>query len=467
MANSPSGTYLTRRNFLAASTFPLLAAAQTRRLAAKDRTVIVISLDGIPGWAWDDPRMPAPNLLKLAKEGVLGEGMTPPNPTVTWPSHTTMVTGVSPAKHGVLYNGLPVRLGERQAVRVEPWRPKDELVLTPTVYDKAFAAGLTTAQVDWVAISEPKTITWQFPEIPDPDGPLEKELVADGVMTREEVEEFRKSNPAWRDLKWTQAGAYIIRKHKPNLLLFHLLNTDAINHNSGPKTMASHTAYALADAHTATLLRAVEDAGLKDRTTFLIVSDHGFKTAQKIIKPNAILRREGLLGGSAMEVVCDVYVVPEGGTAMVYVTNSQKRNELLARALEMFRNVEGVETVLAAKDFAAYGYPQPEPGGRMADLVLAARDGYAFSGSSNGEAIVPAGGTNGSPGNHGYLNTLPELRTTFIASGYGIQQGKKIGRINAADIAPTIAFLLGVDMGKVEGRVLNEILTPDAAPAAR
>ena len=61
---------------------------------------------------------------------------------------------------------MPVRTGEGKPLRVDPWVPKDELVLAPTVYDLAHEAGLTTAEVDWVAIHKPKTITWSFAERP-------------------------------------------------------------------------------------------------------------------------------------------------------------------------------------------------------------------------------------------------------------------------------------------------------------
>ncbi len=442
----------------------LVSAALAQPIPAKDRTIIVISLDGFPGYAWDDPRLPVPHLRKLAKEGVMGEGMTPPNPTVTWPSHTTMITGVSPAKHGVLFNGLPVRNGDRKPLSIAPWRPKDELVLAPTVYDKAYAAGLTTAQVDWVAISEPKTITWQFPEVPNPEGQIEREMVAAGNITAEEVEEFMKSNPAWRDEKWTQAAIHIVKKHKPNLLLFHLLNIDSINHSAGPKTAASNASYALADKHVGELLRAVEEAGLKDKTTIFVVSDHGFKSATRIIKPNALLRDKGLLTGSGTSIECDAYVLSLGGTAMFYVTNPAKRDQLIQQAKNLFRATEGIEKVIEPGEYATYGYPQPTPNGRMGDLVLAAKDGYAFNNSATGEGVIPVGaGTY--PGHHGYLNSLPELRTTFIAWGKGIQKGKTIGRISAADLAPTIAYLLGLDMGKLDGQVVKDILTADSAPS--
>src|SRR5688500_8089548 len=72
-------------------------------------TVIVISLDGFPASALADPMVPVPTLRRLAAAGAAAAGMTVVNPAVTWPNHTTMVTGVHPAKHGVLFNGILVR----------------------------------------------------------------------------------------------------------------------------------------------------------------------------------------------------------------------------------------------------------------------------------------------------------------------------------------------------------------------
>src|SRR5690606_34688812 len=143
----------------------LLAAAPyilPAQLAPKDRTVIVISIDGFPAFAWQDVRLPMPNLQRLAREGVLADGMTPPNPSVTWPSHTTMITGVSPSRHGVLYNGMPAATPAGTPMRVEQWVAKEKLVLFPTLYDKLFEAGFTTAEVNWVAVFQAKTITWSF-----------------------------------------------------------------------------------------------------------------------------------------------------------------------------------------------------------------------------------------------------------------------------------------------------------------
>ncbi len=70
------------------------------------------------------------------------------------------------------------------SMSIEPWRNKDLLVHARTVYDAAFEAGLTTAQVDWVAIYGARTITWSFPEQPDPKGLIEGELVSAGSSPR-------------------------------------------------------------------------------------------------------------------------------------------------------------------------------------------------------------------------------------------------------------------------------------------
>src|SRR5947199_10860059 len=97
------------------------APALAQPMGDRTRHVIVISLDGFPASVLRDPKLPFPVLRKLMREGASAAGMKPVNPTVTWPNHTAMVTGVNTARHGVIYNGLPVRGGEGQPVRVEPW----------------------------------------------------------------------------------------------------------------------------------------------------------------------------------------------------------------------------------------------------------------------------------------------------------------------------------------------------------
>lgn len=184
--------------------------------------------------------------------------MTIANPAITWPNHTTLVTGVYPQKHGVLYNGLVVRGVPGKPNTIEPWADKAKLVRVPTVYDAAFHAGLTTAEIDWVAITCPGTINWSFAEIVDPTAVLPREMVAAGVVTGKEILAFAEKKPvvsthveppkrlnaAERDELWTRAASFVFTQHRPNPLMFHPLNTDGQHHRYGPGSAESRTALA-------------------------------------------------------------------------------------------------------------------------------------------------------------------------------------------------------------------------------
>src|SRR5829696_209744 len=104
-----------------------LSNAQAPRTPPNSNHVVVISLDGFPGWAMDDPYLPVPTLRRLAASGATAKTMRPVDPTVTWANHTSMITGVPPAQHGVIFNGLLIRKPGVVPV-VEPWRDKAELV---------------------------------------------------------------------------------------------------------------------------------------------------------------------------------------------------------------------------------------------------------------------------------------------------------------------------------------------------
>lgn len=434
------------------------AFAQSAAVPAKDRTVILISIDGLPAWLWADPTLPVPNLRRLAREGAVAERMTVSNPSITWINHTTLVTGVNPQKHGVLFNGLLVRQPAPLPPVIEQWRDKADLVRVPTVYDLAHRAGLTTAQVDWVAILNAGTINWEFLELPRAGGEIERELVQKGVVTAQEIATFAKGkNIAWRDLIWTEAACHIMRTRKPNLLLFHLLTTDAINHANGPGSQASHTAFAYADRLVGDLLKAIEDAGLKDKATVLIATDHGFKKVAKVVYPNVVLRKAGMIQvDKELVSSCDAYVMAQGGMAFVYVTDPARRATLIPQLRELFTATEGVDKVIDGNEGPTLGMPTPAENQGMGDLILFAKAGYAFQAKFNGEETV-AVSTN-YLGTHGYPASDPELDGAFIAWGYGIKPGVKVPRVRNLDVAPTIAELLGVKLEPVDGAPIREIM---------
>jgi predicted AlkP superfamily pyrophosphatase or phosphodiesterase len=401
--------------------------------------VVVISLDGFPASALDDPKLPAPTLRRLMSNGVHA-AMRAVNPTVTWPNHTSMMTGVGADQHGLLANGAIVRTGAWPPIRVDPHIDKAEMVRAPTVYDVAHRAGLTTAQVDWVAIEKAPTITWAFREWASSEGPLEKEMIAKGAITSADLDGFTKANILFRDQIWTHAGEYLIRTHKPDLLLFHLLALDSNSHNYGPNTLATHTAMAFLDGCVERLVNAAQTAGVADRTTFLIVSDHGFKTYNSQIRPQVALEQAGLSDKA--------YVLPEGGTAFVYVSD----DALIPRVRATLTGVEGVERIMGVAEFPALGLPTPERDPQFGQLMLSAKDGYSFSGAMGGPVTAAAPQTGGS---HGYLAADPDMHAIYIASGYRVRAQGRISEVSNLDIAPTIARLLGVQLPSAKGKPIG------------
>ena len=116
---------------------------------ARGPKVVVISLDAFGAASLHEPQLPAPTLHALMQRGVYAVSMQPINPTITWPNHTAMVTGVDASLHHVLVNGLIVNQRTATPPRIDMGAPKSRLVAVPTVYDVAHQAGLTTAEVDW------------------------------------------------------------------------------------------------------------------------------------------------------------------------------------------------------------------------------------------------------------------------------------------------------------------------------
>lgn len=426
--------------FVAVCSFSGFAAEP--QIAAKERMVILISLDGFPGFALEDPKQPVPTLRRLIRNGAWAR-MRTINPTITWPNHTAMVTGVRADEHGLLVNGTILRTNGWPPVRVDPTIDKEKMVHAPTVYDAAHKAGLTTAEVDWVAINNAPTITWSFHEWATPEGPLEREMIERGALAIDEVRDFTKFNIVWRDQVWTKAAAYLIREHKPNLMLFHLLTLDATHHRYGPRSLAGTGAMAFLDSCVAQVVEAVHQAGMTERTTFFVVSDHGFKGYTNEIRTAVALASNGLAKAA--------YVLPEGGTGFLYF-NSTNSPEVSRKVLELMKSVEGIADVITPDRFAALGLAQPGKDPQMFDVLLAAKNGYSLSGATGGPVTAAVPQLSGS---HGYLASDPDLDAIFIASGYGVKQGAKLDPVRAIDIAPTIAKLLGVSLPKAKGKPLD------------
>lgn len=437
--------------------FPWSFPAESPAADAKPRNVVLITLDGFPAYLLDDPQASLPNLRALAARGASAvQGMRVTNPSVTWPNHTTLVTGVHPDRHGVLFNGILTRGKPGEPIHLAGDKTQAELVKIPLLYDLLRQAGLSSAAINWPCTRGSESLTDNFPDVPNEleytTPRLKQELTDRGLLQR-----FEEGGGVVRDEIWVEAACEVIRRRMPRLLTLHLLNLDGTHHAYGPLTRPGYTAAALLDANVGRIFKALEEARVWDDTVVFVVADHGFISVTKAIRPNAVLRREGLLKIEGSKVVsARAMVVSEGGIGMVYLTDPKTAAQDAQIVRRLFEGKEGIAAVLGPEDFPKHHLPSPSEDSEMADLVLAAQDGYAFSGVATGDSLITGG--RDKTGTHGYLAVNPKMNALFVAAGPGIRSGVKLDVVDNVDMAPTIGRILNVPLPNVAGRVLDGIL---------
>lgn len=413
----------------------------------KDRHVIVISIDGLRPEFYLSDDFDTPTLKAMAREGAHAKAVVPAYPSVTYASHATIVTGVRPARHGIYTN---TKFGETGGTPEWYWETKDFQAKTiwQTAREKGFKVAITSwptsvgAKVDWLvpqrwAAFQGEKTSELLMKHSTPGLIAELGLVL-GVPS---AEEFSKKENADRFI--AGAAAYVFSKYKPHLLYVHLIQADAVQHEYGRDAEETKRAVRKVDQNVARIRRAVEKAGLADRTVLVVVGDHGFSDVQESIAPNTLLAAAGLIDLEGSKVVgWRALGHSSGGSMAVYA----KDQASALRAREVLEKASaGYYSIMDRKALDELGFNP------RAAFALEARDGVSFSGSARGEF---AGHKPGSKGQHGFLPTKPQMATGFLAAGPGIRPGP-IERMELVDVAPSVARLLGFEMKDVEGSIVG------------
>jgi predicted AlkP superfamily pyrophosphatase or phosphodiesterase len=446
---------------LAALFFVTGAVHADSNAAANSNHVIIISLDGmrpefyLPG----ELSSTCETLTSLRDAGSYAKGGAfPPYPSMTYCGHASIITGVLPARHGVTANSMfePPSTEGRGF-----WFADD--IQTPALWDMAHKAGLTVGTVSWPSTAKSKSIDWNVPEFWTTTFGNELELMRRYASAGLFDDIERSAGPLTADrLKDGQAhdaflaasAIEIIRQHKPNLMLVHLIETDKEQHRGGRSSPELPAVLRRVDGHLYNIIEATKKAGIYEQTTFIILGDHGFANVTTGIAPNVLLAEKGFITLEGKRVTdWKAMVQNTGGSAGVYLrdpkdlsTATKVRALLGANALDA--SGKRLYQIIDKDRLVKLGGP------RDAAFYLESELGNMFSGSMNGEFIRPAP----LKGNHGYLFDKPGLQTGFIASGRGIKKGVVLDTIRLVDVAPTAAELLGLHMENTDGQTLKEIL---------
>jgi predicted AlkP superfamily pyrophosphatase or phosphodiesterase len=430
-----------------------------------DRIVVMISVDGLAAYYIDDPKAQMPNIRALADAGARAASMKASTPTVTWPNHTTLVTGDNPARHGVVGNNYFDRVTLKNVVLIsDPNFDKDQIVKVPTIYDLAKQAGLRTAGIRWPATRNAKTLDWTFPDVASNDllhqtttPALLAETQQAGIWEDGKSQGNGDKVQIVSDVMCTKIFNYVLHNHRPQFALLHLIEVDHTEHMSGPKSPQAYDAVKTADAQVGEVWQELQK-DFPGKATLLVVSDHGFSPTLHVLTPNEVLRDAGLVEVKGIRVVAgSVRIITQGGAALVYVLDEANRSSIIDKVTKAFTGAVGVEKIIGPNELKDCGVADPSVDPHAPDMILLADEGYAFGDTAGG--ALPASAKPEHKGSHGHDADLPDLHATFVAWGLGIKTGARLGEIQNIDVAPTLAKLLGISMPNTDGKPLDAVLS--------
>jgi predicted AlkP superfamily pyrophosphatase or phosphodiesterase len=415
----------------------------------------MISVDGLrPDYitAADAHGTKLPNLRRFLKEGTYADGVQGVVPTVTYPSHTALVTGVWPSKHGILANATFDPLQKNQ----QGWYWYAEDIRVPTLWDAAAQAGRTTASIQW-PVTVGAHINWNIPEFwrasTADDAKLLRAVSTPGLLAEAgaELGEYHggiETSTEGDEVRGRYAQ-WILEKKHPGLLTLHLTALDHIEHDTGPFSPEAIAVLERLDTVIGNL-REVAERLAPGRVLLAVVSDHGFAKTDAQLNLFPAFREAKLFTADEKGKVTDWKAMPwvTGGSAAI-VLKDPNDSATLAQVRDLLAKLasdpaNGIDRVLEAEELHKRGgYP---PASFFVSLKPGWRTGYTADGPVLSK--VKPGGT------HGQLPDVPDLRASFFLVGPGVPAGRNLGLIDMRDVAPTLAHLAGFSLPTADGKIL-------------
>jgi len=412
--------------------------------------VLMISVDGLrPADVIqaDKIGLAVPNLKHMMAAGAYAEGVTGVLPTLTYPSHTTLITGVAPARHGV-GNNLTF---DPTNINQVGWYWYAQDIKAPTLWSAARAAGLTTVNVHWpVSVGAP--VDYNLPQIwrtgHEDDRKLMRALATPGLLDALEA----KLGPYAQGIDESVEGdetrirfaAELIAEKKPALTTVYLASVDHNEHAFGPGSPEALAAIARNDAMIGRLVTAARKA--EPDLTVVVVSDHGFQPVATDINLIAPFIAAGLITIDANGKITDWQAEPwfMGGSAGV-VLKRPDDPALVAKVSALLDSLKadpdmGLSAILDREAIAKMG------GSPLCSFLIAFRAGFEPGHDPRAAKQVPST----YKGMHGYLPSAPTMRSSLFVEGPGLHRDGDLGQVDMRAIAPSVARILGVDFAGAE-----------------
>lgn len=394
--------------------------------------LIIISIDSLTD---EDIKRAknTPNINKLIEGGTYIKNINGIYPSLTHPCHATIITGKTPGIHKIISN-------RDYSLPHHPWFNNINDIKCPSVIDFFKEKGASIASCRWPLTKNGfNKIDYLIPEITDEnelkDDILKRYLEISSPslssIIKKHINILKLKKQPEEDLFSNSCVCDIIRNFKPDVLLTHPACVDTYKHHKGIENIETIEMVKIVDTMVGDIIRAVEEAGLIDQTTFIVLSDHGHMKAEREIALNEIFRRDGLYG----KIIADEC----GHSAEIYLNGITEKDALSYLRAKTKDKKTGIERIFTKDELKArYGIF-----GTFSFMVES--DSYSqFSNNINCDIETKTKiDDHHGVSTHGHM---PEKgpKPIFIANGPQIER-KTIQEESMLKEAPTFLKIMGID----------------------
>lgn len=437
---------------------PLVLMVST--LAVHAAPVLMISIDGLkPEYITqaDAHGMKLPYLRTLLEKGTYADGVVGIWPTVTYPSHTTLITGVWPAEHGIYNN----QIFDPEQEYSGAWNWYASEIRVPTLWSAAHKSGLRTASVGWPVSVGATDVDYLIPEfwlngkVSGSMNPDDQLVMAALARPDTLIQQLKPATGPYMngndtsiagDETKTRYTLEILRRFKPAFTTLHLSSLDESQHGHGPFSPEACADLEALDGMVARL--AGQLFANNPGAVLVVVSDHGFMNISNFVNLAVPFVQAGLIQasvnpGTKSPAVNSWKAEPwmAGGMAaiMLHDPNDMATAQQVKTMLDGLAAdpANGIAEILDRDAIKKRGsFPD-------AAFLVVLKPGYYTGPAFTGDLITPVPGHRGS---HGFSPEYPEMHSSFFAVGAGIARHRDLGLVDMRQIAPTVAGILRVPM---------------------
>lgn len=416
--------------------------------------LFIISLDAL-GFSDEEIYKDLPFFKKCIEKGTWIRRLKSIYPTLTYPIHSTVVSGRYPTSHKI-DNNLKL---EPEKIYMD-WYWDEKYLEGDSIFKAAKRKGLKVASFRWPATGFGE-IEYNFPEVWSWDGEyLEDHMMRKGTtdfvkeLKREFGEFTAQSIQEEKDEYIAKAASYTFKKYQPDITFIHLVDVDSVKHRFGSTHFGVERAIKSLDNRLEKMFEEISKVKDLDEIDIILMSDHSQIDTSLGIRLNKLLADMKLLvpeeDGTTKDY--EAYFLTCGGSAALYLKD-ESNIEIAQRIKEELEklDLEGIDKIFTKEEIVKLGASD------KAVLWVEAKEGYAFEPNANGE-IFTGDYFIEIAGNHGFLPDKEKNLAMGIFVGPSFKENKVIEKEELIRIAPTVDKILNLGIKDMVETPINESL---------